>query len=151
MVVAYRVSALTAFVLRTMKLVKVRNSSQSKDLSAQLAPGADELQVDTCAIVRRSQVGSRAGARKGTAMETSEMVVSKADAAKRLGVSIKQFNIWEAQGVLPHPVQISPGVLGYRVSDLDKYKIMNKRVELACQWIDAERASKLRGETRRLH
>ena len=131
MVVAYRLSAPTAFVLRTLTLVKVRNSSQP--------------------TVRRSQVGDRAAARKGTTMEMSEMVVSKADAAKRLGVSIKQFNIWEAQGVLPHPVQISPGVVGYRVSDLDKDKIMEKRVELACQWIDAERASKLRGEKRLLH
>lgn len=51
----------------------------------------------------------------------SEVFVRKADAAKRFGVRVRTLERWEALGLFPRRVQIGPGAVGYRTSELDEF------------------------------
>ena len=51
----------------------------------------------------------------------SEMFVRKAEAAKRFGVRVRTLERWEALGIFPRRLQIGPGVVGYRASELEKF------------------------------
>jgi predicted DNA-binding transcriptional regulator AlpA len=47
--------------------------------------------------------------------------VRKAEAAKRFGVRIRTLERWEELGLFPRRVQIGPGAVGYRASELETF------------------------------
>jgi predicted DNA-binding transcriptional regulator AlpA len=52
---------------------------------------------------------------------SEDYFVRKAEAARRFGVRVRTLERWEGLGFFPRRVQIGPGAVGYRGSDLEKF------------------------------
>jgi predicted DNA-binding transcriptional regulator AlpA len=59
----------------------------------------------------------------------SEIFVRKAEAAKRFGVRVRTLERWEELGLFPRRVQIGPGAVGYKASDLDQFAESRQTVQ----------------------
>ncbi len=51
----------------------------------------------------------------------SEIFVRKAEAAKHWGFRVRTLERWEERDLFPRRVQIGPGAVGYRASELAKF------------------------------
>jgi predicted DNA-binding transcriptional regulator AlpA len=63
----------------------------------------------------------RARARKEVTEMVEDYFVRKAEAARRFGVQIRTLERWEGLGFFPRRVQIGPGAVGYRASELELF------------------------------
>jgi predicted DNA-binding transcriptional regulator AlpA len=53
--------------------------------------------------------------------DQDELFIRKAEAARRLGVTIRTLERWERAGLFPRRVQLGPLAVAYRASDLQKF------------------------------
>lgn len=53
--------------------------------------------------------------------DQGEVFIRKAEAARRFGVRIRTLERWECAGIFPRRVQIGPGTVGYRASELERF------------------------------
>ena len=60
-------------------------------------------------------------ARKEVTEMSEDYFIRKADAARRFGVRVRTLERWEGLGFFPRRVQIGPGAVGYRASELEKF------------------------------
>jgi predicted DNA-binding transcriptional regulator AlpA len=52
---------------------------------------------------------------------SEDYFIRKAEAARRFGVRVRTLERWEELGLFPRRVQIGPGAVGYRASELEKF------------------------------
>jgi predicted DNA-binding transcriptional regulator AlpA len=52
---------------------------------------------------------------------SEDYFVRKAEAARRFGVRVRTLERWEELGLFPRRVQIGPGAVGYRASELETF------------------------------
>jgi predicted DNA-binding transcriptional regulator AlpA len=60
---------------------------------------------------------------------SEDYFVRKAEAARKFGVRIRTLERWEQIGYFPRRVQIGPGAVGYRASELEKFAESRKYAE----------------------
>lgn len=60
---------------------------------------------------------------------SEDYFVRKPKAAGRFGVTVRTLERWEKLGFFPRRVQIGPGAVGYRASELEKFAESRKYAE----------------------
>jgi predicted DNA-binding transcriptional regulator AlpA len=56
-----------------------------------------------------------------TELTDQETFVRRREAARRFGVTPRTLERWEQRGVFPKRLQIGPGTVGYRASELEEF------------------------------